>query len=237
VLVRLRDHVSGCVRRFRERRLVIDYSNRFSRENLYEFLAQEIARLDALPHSKRALNVGAGGEIGRRVAALRNAELVNVDLSRDRRPDVVADACDLGCFQDETFDVVFLMEVLEHVRTPERALAEIHRVLKKEGMLLLSTPFLFEIHDRPDDYYRFTEFGLRHLLRGFRHVEVRRRNGYIKSLIVPLLRLSRSRYLVDICFGLLVMALTVPLRPLIDGLDRLIRWDAATTGYVGLARK
>ncbi len=129
------------------------------------------------------------------------------------------------------------MEVLEHADAPEQAISEIHRVLKKDGILLLSTPFLFEIHDRPNDYYRFTEFGLRHLLRGFRRVEVRRRNGYIKSVIVPLLRLTRSRYLVDICFALVLMALTIPLRPLIDGLDRLIRCDAATTGYVGSAHK
>ncbi len=88
------------MRRFRERRLVVDYSNRFSRENLYEFLEDEISRLEADPSSKRVLNVGAGGELGRRIASLRNADVVDVDVSRERRPDVVVDVCALDCFHD-----------------------------------------------------------------------------------------------------------------------------------------
>ncbi len=43
-------------------------------------------------------------------------------------------------FEDESFDLVTCSEVLEHIRTPQRALAEIHRVLKPTGLALLSTP-------------------------------------------------------------------------------------------------
>ena len=82
--------------------------------------------------------------------------------------------------------------MLEHVAAPERAIAELHRVLAPGGALVLSTPFVFEIHEAPHDYYRFTEHGLRQLLRGFARCEIVRRNGYLKSTLVPLLRLTRS---------------------------------------------
>lgn len=235
---RLRDRIRGRLRRLARRRVVVDWSNRYSRENLYAFVDREIERSNARPGGERVLNVGAGGEIGRRLqAGLRGAHLIQVDLDVRRRPDVVADVSDLRCFPDESLDRVFLLEVLEHVKQPDAALAEIHRVLAKDAVLALSTPFFFEIHDEPDDFYRFTEQGLRHLLRRFRDVEIRRRNGYLKALLVPVMRLSRSRHLGDVVVGLTAIGLCRLLRPLIDRADRCIRSEAATSGYVALCRK
>ena len=91
--------------------------------------------------------------------------------------------------------------------------------------------------DSPRDYYRFTRFGLEFLLRDFASVEVRPRNGYLKSMLVPLLRLYRSRYSLDVCLGLVVAAFVFLLRPVIEGLDGLVRSDAATSGYVATCRK
>lgn len=75
-------------------------------------------------------------------------------------PDVFADAKAIP-FAEGTFDTVLLLEVLEHVRDPDRVLQEIARVLKPAGRLLLSTPFLYPLHDAPHDYQRYTEYGLR----------------------------------------------------------------------------
>jgi SAM-dependent methyltransferase len=223
--------------RIRRSRRLHDFSNRYSREGLFPFVDAAIEDLEALPGKKRVLSVGAGGELGARVAAIRNHELVTVDDDPKRRPDIVADVCDLSKFADASLDAVFLLEVLEHVRTPDRAIAEIHRVLAEGGVLVLSTPFVFEIHDAPRDYYRFTRFGLEFLLRDFASVEVRPRNGYLKSMLVPLLRLYRSRYSLDVCFGLVVAAFVFLLRPLVEWLDGLVRSDAATSGYVATCRK
>jgi len=216
---------------------VQDASNRFSRENLNEFVEREIAALEARPGSRRVLNVGAGGLLARRVAELRGSRVVQVDLDPARRPDVVADVCDLRCFEDASFDAVFLLEVLEHVATPDLAISEVHRVLEPGGVLALSTPFLFEIHEAPHDYFRFTEHGLRFLLRGFGTCQIARRNGYFKSALVPLMRLTRSRYVVDNLFGLAVLFSSLALSPLIAWLDRRVRSDACTTGYVVSCRK
>jgi SAM-dependent methyltransferase len=65
---------------------------------------------------------------------------------------------------DETCEIVLCTEVLEHVSDPGSALAEISRVLKDNGVLLLSVPFLARLHEEPHDYFRYTEHGLRYLL-------------------------------------------------------------------------
>jgi SAM-dependent methyltransferase len=234
---RLRRRIARGVRRLCAREFVIDASNRFSRENLNELLEREILQLEARAGAKRVLNVGAGGILARRVARIREARVVQVDLDPARRPDVVADVCDLRCFADASFDAAFLLEVLEHVPVPDLAVSELYRVLAPGGALVVSTPFIFEIHDAPRDYYRFTEHGLRHLLRGFEDCRIVRRNGTVKAALVPLLRLTRSRYVADNLFGLAALAVSTVLAPLIGLLDRAVRSDAATTGYFASCRR
>lgn len=75
------------------------------------------------------------------------------------RPDVFADGARLP-FADKSIHHVICLEVLEHVRWPDRLLAEVARVLKPGGQLLLSMPFLYPLHDAPHDYQRYTEHGL-----------------------------------------------------------------------------
>ncbi len=66
-------------------------------------------------------------------------------------------------FPDNYFDSVFSSEVLEHVFNPEEILAELHRVLKKGGKILLTCPFAISEHEVPNDFARYSSFGLRHL--------------------------------------------------------------------------
>ncbi|WP_219339831.1 class I SAM-dependent methyltransferase [Luteimonas salinisoli] len=95
----------------------------------------------------------------------RECEYVGVDYPATggrlygARPDVFADAASLP-FPDASFDTVLLLEVLEHLRDPSGALAEIARVLKPRGQLFLTLPFLYPVHDAPHDYQRYTCHGL-----------------------------------------------------------------------------
>ncbi|MEM7283506.1 MAG: methyltransferase domain-containing protein [Pseudomonadota bacterium] len=75
------------------------------------------------------------------------------------QPDLFGNASCLP-FQDGSVDTVILLEVLEHLEEPRRALEEIQRVLKPGGTLLLSLPFLYPLHDAPYDFQRYTAFGL-----------------------------------------------------------------------------
>lgn len=83
---------------------------------------------------------------------------------------------------DGSFDCVFCSGVLEHVDDYVSALAQIRRVLRPGGVLLLGVPFRQPIHLPPTDYWRFTEFGVKHLLKdGFEKVTITPVNESVPS--------------------------------------------------------
>jgi SAM-dependent methyltransferase len=72
----------------------------------------------------------------------------------------------------ESFDVVIIDQIMEHVPHPHQAAAEIARVLKPGGICLCATPFLIQIHGHYGDYWRYTELGLKQLFSQYSSVEV-----------------------------------------------------------------
>lgn len=114
---------------------------------------------------------------------------VAVDIKSGPGVQVVGDALALP-FAEASFDVVLCTEMLEHVAEPQRAIDEMQRVLRPGGVLLLTTRFLFPIHDAPHDYFRYTKYGLRHLLRRFDIVELREETTAVGSLAVLMQRLG-----------------------------------------------
>lgn len=75
---------------------------------------------------------------------------------------------------DDSFDTVFSTQVLEHVANHGGMLTEAYRVLKPGGSLILSCPMYWPLHEEPYDFFRFTKYGLQHLLseKGFTHIEI-----------------------------------------------------------------
>lgn len=82
---------------------------------------------------------------------------------------------------DASVGTVFLMDTLEHVEYPHQALMEIHRILKPDGIVVMSSVLDFFIHETPNDFWRFTPDGFRSLLKNFRHSHV----GYYGPDIFP----------------------------------------------------
>ncbi len=67
-------------------------------------------------------------------------------------------------FRDGGFDTVLSTEVLEHVPDPDRCVAQLSRMLRPGGTLLLTVPFCTPLHALPFDFYRYTAAGIRALL-------------------------------------------------------------------------
>lgn len=79
--------------------------------------------------------------------------------------DAVADLNHALPLADESFDVVLLSDVLEHIRRPVSLLSEISRVLAPGGKLIMNVPFYYWLHEQPYDYYRYTRYGLDYMAR------------------------------------------------------------------------
>ena len=166
------------------------FSKKYSRKNLYELLNYEV---DTINKNKIILNVGAGGDVQSRLDLLKSDnKIISIDVDKSRNPDFVMDVLKLD-FEDNFFDYVFLIEVLEHVKNPFIALSEINRVLKKGGKLIMSTPFMLPIHDAPNDFFRYTKYGIELLTSKFINVEIKERNTYINSIFVIALRMIFSK--------------------------------------------
>jgi SAM-dependent methyltransferase len=80
--------------------------------------------------------------------------------------DVVADVENLPQ-ADASIGTVIAMNTFEHVPRFWRGFEEIRRVLRPDGVLLVSVPFFFKIHHFPGDYWRFTPDALELLLEGY----------------------------------------------------------------------
>ena len=155
----------------------------YERRSIADFVAR--AAHELAPGS-RVLDVGAGDAPYREL--FDHVEYVTSDWAQSvhegaRQADVVASA-DALPVPDASFDAVLLLQVLEHVPDPARVLAELARVLRPGGQITLTAPLAWEQHELPHDYYRYTQPGLEHLLRGagFGEIAVVARNDSFTTL-------------------------------------------------------
>ena len=136
-------------------------------------------------------------DLGCRYGALTRAyiegnDLVGVDVDRE----ALAEAATLGIetawadvdeplpFADASFGVVVAGELLEHIRSPERLVAEVRRLLRPGGRFVGSVPNAFRLRNRmrfvagrppeddPTHLHMFTPDAVRGLLAGFEDVEL-----------------------------------------------------------------
>lgn len=79
--------------------------------------------------------------------------------------DVVGDL-ELLPMRPSSVSHIVCMVVLEHTRRPATVLSEFSRVLRPGGQLRMVVPFHWEEHQAPNDYFRFTRYGVKLLFEG-----------------------------------------------------------------------
>ena len=90
-------------------------------------------------------------------------KIVCADIKKTSKTHIVSDADRLP-FKPDSFDKVISVNSFYYFKNPFEVVKSLHKILRKNGELILVAPFFYPIHDVPDDKYRFTENGLRALL-------------------------------------------------------------------------
>jgi glycosyltransferase involved in cell wall biosynthesis/SAM-dependent methyltransferase len=161
------------------------------RQSIVDFAAAAAA---SLPEGSRVADIGAGSAPFRELFS-------HVDyLTVDRAQSLHGDASDFDVLAsaeaipiaNASLDAILCTQVLEHLPEPADALAEFFRLLRPEGKLFLTAPLVWEEHEKPYDYFRYTRSGLAHLLEktGFEHIEITGRTDCFSTL-AQLLRSTR----------------------------------------------
>lgn len=151
---------------------------KITRAKLDKFLSEHASE-------KKTLDIGRGNSPYARYFP----NSIGMDVVRCKDIEVMADAHVLP-FKDESFEVILATEVLEHLKEPQKAIDEMRRVLKPGGKSVLSTRFIFPLHETPHDYYRFTKYGLEYLFKDWDIIEIQEETDTMGSLAVLIQRIA-----------------------------------------------
>jgi SAM-dependent methyltransferase len=146
----------------------------FSRKGLYQHIRALAAEIRG-----KTLDVGCGRKPYE--SLFPSSEYIGLEIDtpenrKNKKADVYYDGNRFP-FANAEFDSVVINEVFEHVFRPDDFLSEVRRVLKPGGALLMTVPFVWDEHETPSDYARYSSYGLSAILgkHGFR-VEVLRKS-------------------------------------------------------------
>ena len=186
------------------------------------------------------LDLGCGEQPYLSLIQAKSRRYVGVDhnTSYKKPPDVCADSLRLP-FKDNTFDTVLSTQVIEHVTSPFEMIREAVRILKPGGHLVLTAPQVWPLHEEPNDYFRYTKYGLAALAEAsnLKVVYIRERGGgiiAIGQLIGTILHDKFGKHLITRLPMKLILA---PCLWLCKLADRLSYYPKLTLGYIMVARK
>lgn len=149
-----------------------------------------ISKISTRYFSKNILDLGCG-EMPYKGILLQNAKITNyigIDIEniiyqKEIKPDFFWDGKNIP-LESSSVNNCMLIEVLEHIPYPDVVLKELNRVLIKGGYGLITVPYLWTLHDIPNDEFRYTPFSLKRILEnsGFEVIEIEALGGWSASL-------------------------------------------------------
>lgn len=154
-------------------------TQKITRDRIYRFIQKFSTE------SESVLDLGSGSRPYKELFP----KAIAADIVNSPEVTVLADGQNLP-FKDETFKLVVCTEMLEHLERPWQAVSEMHRVLKNGGKVVLTTRFIFPIHNSPNDYFRFTKFGLRSLFHNWRIILLKEETQSLDSIAILFQRLG-----------------------------------------------
>jgi len=219
-------------------KILYKLSKKASRKNLEKNIVLSFEKIKDSHKNPNVLIIGSGGEIQNLISNHFN-NIYSIDIDKERLPDQIIDVCEENFSSQLKYkpNLVCCFEVLEHTSNPQKAIKNVYEILKKEDYFLASVPFNFHIHDEPNDFYRFTFYGLKMLFKNFSEVKIVKRNGWLESIFVNFIRLEKEKNILSKIVGKAFILLYFITLPLILLLQNIITSDKLTTGYFIEAKK
>jgi SAM-dependent methyltransferase len=164
---------------------------------IYRFVSEFLTSLSS---GQSILDIGCGDQRFKKFVP-KTASYICLDYEPTKRkhykripdPDIIGDVRALP-IESNSFDRVLCTEVLEHVSEPISSITEMVRILKPNGKLILTVPFLFPEHDTPHDFHRYTLYGIKYDCErvGLKVVKIVKLGGVGTMLIGLLTRISHN---------------------------------------------
>lgn len=186
--------------------------------------------MQRIAKARVVLDVGGGERFGKWMKEYEplfaTCDYRTFDFDATTGADVVGDIHSIP-LPDDSVDAIICSSVLEHVRDPLRAMAELTRVLRTGGSIFFYVPSMYPYHARPGhypDYWRFFGDTVTELFIGYQSVEIHKRGGYFLALSFFVPFQHKLRLL---------------LNPLAEGLDVILKTKRrnTTAGYYVYAVK
>jgi len=187
----------------------------FIRRGIYKAVKSNAKYMEGI-----LLDFGCGNKPYKQLFTVKEYVGLDIEKSGHEHTDEVIDYFYDGYsipFKDNYFDSCFSSEVFEHVFNIDEILDELYRVLKPEANLLITLPFVWEEHEIPFDYCRYTSYGIKYLLEkhGFKIISQTQTTSYIETIFqlwtnyVSKYLFPRNRYIKAILMVFIISPFTI----------------------------
>jgi SAM-dependent methyltransferase len=170
---------------FEAARALIDLDT--SQDPYHKIFRSFIEETDRRPGA-RILEVGSRARSGNvyKGSFQNYGQYVGLDIVAGENVDVVGDVHQLSRhFDKESFDFVYSVSTFEHLAMPWKAVLEINKVMATGGWLYIATHPTWPPHERPWDFWRFSEESFRVLLNSVTGFEIHACSAGLPCSIVP----------------------------------------------------
>ena len=155
--------------------------NNFYLENRKDFRDQILNDINL---DDEVLDIGKAMRDKHKKIVCKNLETLDVNDFGDY-PDIICDICSDVTGLENKYDKIICIAILEHVYDPFKAVANLKKLLKENGIIYGMVPYLYHYHAPQDlkfqDYFRFSKDALAYLFKDFSYVELYPIRGRISS--------------------------------------------------------
>ena len=155
--------------------------NNFYLENRKDFRDQI---LNDIKSNDEVLDIGKAMRDKHKKIVCKSLETLDVNDFGDY-PDIICDICSDVTGLENKYDKIICIAILEHVYDPFKAVANLKKLLKENGIIYGMVPYLYHYHAPQNlkfqDYFRFSKDALAYLFKDFSSVELYPIRGRISS--------------------------------------------------------